>query len=421
MTSLSSIKEYDEKFNTKINIAPINFYNRTDNEYIEQLNKDIKSITNYIVSVKEYRYYTDCEKLDLIEAYLNEYNKIPSKTDITSENENEIIRLIKFINYFKKYYKEDSYKDLIIYERWIELKEKYSHLFIEVIERWKINLKNLIEYIEKNKRLPSKKTKEELALNTWTHSNKRNYENNTGNVYTNESLRELWKDFISKYKDLFKDNDEKWITKYDTTIEYIKKNNKLPSKHNKDLEIKTLGIWIGHQHLNYEKDLGILNTNEDYKSLWKELLDTYPQFFRTNEENWYISYNNLKKYIDKYNKLPTITDKENRVIYTWLETQKKNYKKEKEIMANIIIRKEWDDFVEKNKKLFRHFNDIWINRYNETIDYINENGRLPTESKNKTLAGWISTQKSNINKNIGSVSTNKEFNKLWLEFIDKYL
>ena len=45
------------------------------------------------------------------------------------------------ISYFKKYYKEDSYKDLIIYERWIDLKEKYPHLFIEVIEKWKVNLK----------------------------------------------------------------------------------------------------------------------------------------------------------------------------------------------------------------------------------------------------------------------------------------
>ena len=421
MATLSSIKEYDENFNTKINIASINFYNRTDDEFKEQLNEDIKTITNYVVNVKEYKYYKDNEKLDLIEEYLNEYNKLPSKTDINSENENQIIRLIKFINYFKKYYKEDSYKDLIIYERWIELKEKYSHLFIEVIEKWKVNLKKLIEYIETTKKLPSKKTKEDLALNQWTHSNKRNYENKTGNVYTNETLRELWKDFMSKYKDLFKDNDEKWISKYDATIEYIKKYDKLPSKRNENLEIKTLGIWIGHQHVNYERNLGILNTNEEYKSLWKELLDTYPQFFRTNEEEWYLSYDKLKEYVDKYKKLPTVTDKENKVIFNWYETQKKNYKKEKEIMANETIRKEWEEFVEKNKKLFRHFNDIWMNRYNEAIDYINENGRLPTESKNKTLAGWITTQKSNINKNIGSVSTNKEFNKLWLEFTDKYL
>ena len=62
-------------------------------------------------------------------------------------------------------------------------------------------------------------------------------------------------------------------------------NNKRPSQHDKDKQIKQLGSWIQYQQDNYKKKAYIM-TNEEIYNNWKNLLndDKYKQYFITKPD-----------------------------------------------------------------------------------------------------------------------------------------
>jgi hypothetical protein len=59
-----------------------------------------------------------------------------------------------------------------------------------------------------------------------------------------KKIYDTWTKFINdeKYKKYFISNKELWYNKFDKIILYIDLNNKIPSKTDKDNDIKELGI-----------------------------------------------------------------------------------------------------------------------------------------------------------------------------------
>ena len=82
------------------------------------------------------------------------------------------------------------------------------------------------------------------------------------------------------------------------------------------------------------------------------------------------------------------------------------------------------DFINKYETLFKTNEEIWDDYLNNLIDYIKENGKLPSQTDNnpiiKSLGKWISTQKTNY-KNNKQILNNPEFRKKWEEFVNEYL
>jgi hypothetical protein len=74
----------------------------------------------------------------------------------------------------------------------------------------------------------------------------------------------------------------------------------------------------------------------------------------SNEEKWYDTLEKVKTYIKTNNKLPSQHDKIQDIkrLGLWISTQKKNYKKQKDIMKDDNIRKMWEEFVYKYSSLF---------------------------------------------------------------------
>lgn len=71
-----------------------------------------------------------------------------------------------------------------------------------------------------------------------------------------------------------------WMSwRFIKVIEYIKDNDKLPSKHNKNKDIKSLGNWISNQKINYNKNIQIMK-NEEIRNKWEELIDTHNELFK---------------------------------------------------------------------------------------------------------------------------------------------
>ena len=150
---------------------------------------------------------------------------------------------------------------------------------------------------------------------------------------------------------------EIWIERLEKIKKYIDENNKRPSKHDKNKDIKSDGSWIITQQRNYKKNEYNM-TNPVIRKLFKEFLNDikYSKYFISNEDVWMERLEKIKKYIDENNKRPSNHDK-NKDIKSdgnWISHQQQNYKNNKEIMSNPVIRKLFKEFI-KDSKYSKYF------------------------------------------------------------------
>jgi superfamily II DNA or RNA helicase len=214
-----------------------------------------------------------------------------------------------------------------------------------------------------------------------------------------------------------------WEEKLAMAEEYIKEYGMLPTIHNKDKYISSLYGWISNHRYKYKNNKGIMK-NKNIKVLWKDFIERYKTLFITGEELWYYKKDKLEVFIQRYNKLPSkaAKNKDNRSLGTWISTQRQNYKKNKDIMANKKIKREWIIFIEKYQELFMTDEKRWFYQLREVEEYIKENGKIPEHTdkdiKIKSLARWIYTQKINY-KNNKYIMQNNEMRREWKIFEEK--
>ena len=292
---------------------------------------------------------------------------------------------------------------------------------------WNEKLIKLEEYMIENGKLPSKESKDIniKKLGSWLATQKKNYKNNEFIMKLNEYIRKQWGEFIEKHIDLFKTNIELWYIKFKLVKDYVIKNNILPSKESKDNNIKILGNWIASQKNKYKNNIEIMK-NEEIKKLWEEFIEKYKEYFKSDIEKWKENLNKLDNYIIENGKLPSTTDKDNniKILGNWIASQKNKYKNNIKIMKKKEIRKQWDEFIEKYKELFKTRNENWNENLIKLEEFIIENRKLPSaESKDKNikyLGCWLSHQKDTYNNN-ELIMKNEEIKKQWEEFIKKYI
>jgi hypothetical protein len=93
-----------------------------------------------------------------------------------------------------------------------------------------------------------------------------------------ENIRNIWEDFINTYSHLFMSNDEIWYDTLKKVKSYIETNDKLPSSHDKNKDIKQLGSWISNQKKNYSKQEQIMK-EENIRNIWEDFINTYAHLF----------------------------------------------------------------------------------------------------------------------------------------------
>jgi superfamily II DNA or RNA helicase len=335
-------------------------------------NKDIQKRWKEFIEDDKYKEYFLSNKeewgnkLKEVKSYIDTNKKRPSNNDKT----NTIKQLANWIGMQqKKFAKKDhimSNDD--IRKKWEEFIEddKYSKYFISNEEEWENKLKELKLYIDMNHKRPSTHNKDNKIkqLGIWLGTQQYNYAKKQ-HIMSNEYIQKRWKEFIEddKYKEYFMSNDEIWENKLEEVKLYIDDNGKRPSSENKDIMIKQLGIWILNQQNNYGKKQRIM-LNEDILKKWKQFIEDkkYNKYFLSNEEEWENKLEEFKSYIDMNNKRPSSSDKDIKIkqLGYWIGTQQNNYKKEKEIMKDENIRKQWKEFIE-DKKYSKYFNTTKIN------------------------------------------------------------
>jgi hypothetical protein len=163
----------------------------------------------------------------------------------------------------------------------------------------------------------------------------------------NEDIYKEWTKFIKDYEYYFLSEKELWYITLEQVKKYMDDNNKRPSSHDKDDHIKYLGSWFtSTQPQNYSKKDKIMENIEIYNEWTKFINDEkYKKYFLTNEDEWIIILNDVKKYIDTNNKRPTSQDKN--IIYrklgNWIIANTKKFKTKS--MNNEEIYKKWTEFI----------------------------------------------------------------------------
>ena len=363
------------------------------------------------------------KKLEKVEDYILKNNKRPSSTD----KDIEIKQLGKWIENQKKFYSNDKYimKDETIKKYWENFIEKYKEYFLSNTESWFYSLGQVEDYILKNNKRPSS-TENDIRvkqLGKWMSKQKIKY-SKYEYIMKDEYIRKTWEDFLEKYKEYFLSTNEIWFNILKQVEDYIIKNNKRPSHHDKDIEIKKLFYWIYTQKTNYLKDKDIMK-DKSIKKHWEKFVEKYKEYFLSNNEMWFYTLKHVEEYIIKNNKIPSQYDKDIEIkkIGQWINQQKIKYCKNEQIMKDEIIKKAWFDFIEKHKQYFLSNNEIWFHSLKQVEDYIIKNNKRPStidkDIKIKKLGNWIYYQKKSYSKN-KNIMKDETIKKQWIEFILKY-
>ena len=213
-------------------------------------------------------------------------------------------------------------------------------------------------------------------------------------------------------------NAKRWEENLEKVKTFIDKNERRPNSNSKNPDEKFLGRWLGTQIKNYTKKQYIMKTQEIY-DMWTEFINDsqYKEYFITEKEKWYIKLNEMKIFIDNNKRLPNKTETQ------WINTQKRKYKTNTEIMKDIEIFNSWTKFI-NDPKYKKYFNDNlikWINILEYLKEFINKNNKLPSQtSKNieeKNLGTWRSSQSQKYSKKQQIMKT-QEIYDMWTEFIN---
>jgi hypothetical protein len=165
--------------------------------------------------------------------------------------------------------------------------------------------------------------------------------------------------------------------------------------------------------------------NNNIKKIWEEFVNEYEHLFMSNTEIWINNLKLLEEYINVHKELPSDYSKDPNTlkIARWKCTQKNNFKNKTKIMVNENIKNIWEEFVNRNKKLFRSNEEKWLDNLREIEEYVQIHKQLPNhtnkDENTRYLASWVSFQKENYKLN-KQIMINEEIRKLWEEIVNKY-
>jgi hypothetical protein len=297
--------------------------------------------------------------LDKIKNYININNKRPTSSD----NDINIKQLGVWIVNQSKNYKSKSciMMDINIYNKWTEFINDplYKEYFLDNTIIWLNNLDKVKKYIISNNKKPSTEDSDDniKQLGIWINTQLKNYKIKSYNM-ANDIIYNKWTKFINDplYKEYFLDNKIIWIDNLEKVIYYINTNDKIPTQHDKDNNIKQLGVWIQHQSINYKSKTKIM-ANIDIYNKWTTFINNplYKEYFLDNTTIWLNKLDKVKEYININNKRPSKHNEDNNIkqLGNWIGSQSKNYKLKLQIMKNQEIYNIWTTFI--NDPLYKQY------------------------------------------------------------------
>jgi len=232
--------------------------------------------------------------LDLNEVWINKLNLVKQYIDVNRQlpsqyNKNPNIKQLgQWLSSQKMNHcsniKQCKYimKDNEIYNLWEQFINTYkTYIDTDLYKIWKNKLDIVKQYINKNNKLPKNtdKNPDIKQLYNWIKTQKQNYNTDIKEckyIMKDTEIHSLWKEFIITYKIYITNPNELWKNKLNLVKHYIDDNNMLPSRNDKNIDIKQLSIWIKIQKSNYNSDIkeckGIMKDVEIH-TLWKQFIN----------------------------------------------------------------------------------------------------------------------------------------------------
>jgi len=315
----------------------------------ENLIKD-KRFKHLFLSYEE-RWYRN---FNILKQYVNKHNELPRYLNMEYQYLYNWIKQQNY-NYINQ---SNAMKKKEIYELWHNFKNKNKYLFLSSKELWFINYNLLINYINKYNKLPKKNSSgpNKNNLYKWYKKQEHNFNNYLGLMRTSQMIQ-IWEEYKNKYKFLYLTKEEKWIQNFNNFKAYIIKHNKKPSSKRINNTNKSLYEWYIRQNHNNKNLKGLMN-NKRIFNIWNNFIkdEKYKHLFLTNEEKWYIIYNEFENYVFINNKVPDSSNKKYYYLYNWYLYQNNNYYNNKGVMKNFIIKNKW-----KKINQFIFINNILLN------------------------------------------------------------
>jgi superfamily II DNA or RNA helicase len=357
-------------------------------------------------------------KIGNIFIWCDEYDKILETLSGIKEYDIMFKDKIKVnsIGFFVKGEKKKNETDVGLVEKYIMGVKEFR------IVGWEERLEMVKKYIDENGKRPSPHDKDKniKILGSWLAHKQHDY------IYKIHSMKipslyAIYSQFNKKYEKYFATNTEIWYDRLNKVKKYILTNNKIPVMNKLDSISTNLAIWMMKQKTNYTKKQHTMKYSNIYNE-WTIFINEYEEYFKTDTEKWISSLNEVEKYISLNNKIPSHGSKNNktRILGSFIQTQKINYKEIEQIMKKKEIYNLWTVFCNKYEKYFMTYNDQWIINLKASKDYIEKYNKLPSKfDKNediKILYIWISTQKDNYTHKKNNMKNEEIYNK-WKEFI----
>ena len=131
--------------------------------------------------------------------YMDKENKRPSEDSKNPDIKTLGVWIGTQIQNYKKNIRIMKNPD--IRKEWEAVLEKYSEYLSDGIEKWRSTLKQVYEYMDKEKKRP---VKDEKKLGAWIGNQKNNYKKNT-QIMKNPIIRKEWETMLDKYGEYLKD------------------------------------------------------------------------------------------------------------------------------------------------------------------------------------------------------------------------
>ena len=253
-------------------------------------------------------------------------------------------------------------KNLEIKNKWINFinDDKYKKYFLVYEQKWMNTLEKIKMFITQNNRRPYQ-TDEEIEIRhfgKWLSHQTENYKKNQQSML-NINIKNKWENFINddKYKKYFLSFEQSWDEMLKKIKIHIDKFNKKPSKRDKNIDIKNMGIWLSSQKQNYKLEKNIMK-DINIRTKWINFIndEKYKKYLLSNEQEWNIKLEEVKKYIDHNKKRPRTHVKNNieKYLSDWISYQINSYRNNRYIMKNQKIKQLWEEFIndENYKKYF---------------------------------------------------------------------
>jgi len=253
------------------------------------------------------------------------------------------------------------------------------------------------------------------------------------NVHTNADIKVLWN--ITNNFDITKDICscildceivDKWYETFEKVKNFMDTEGKRPSSTSKNKNEKSLGYWLSDQNKNYKKKEKSMKT-EERRNIWEEFVEEYKHYLLSDDEVWNTKLEKVKNFMDENKKKPSdhSKNKEEKVLGSWIGTQKHNYKNKQYSMKTEEKRNLLDDFVEEYKQYFLSVDDKWNTKLKEVKQFMDKENKKPNICSNNKdeqfLCSWIYNQVANYKNKMGSMN-NEERQQMWEEFFkdEKY-